>query len=453
MTDADPAPRRRWPLLAIAIAVALILAGGWWWLGSPPAPPTPAGVKDADVQQAFDTARPTLLQRRDAAAWGRYGMVLLAQLFDQEAKACFRQAARLDPAEPLWPYGQALIAEKREPDLAVALYRQAVAAAEHRPALRSPLRLQLAENLLERNLVDEAQAIFEEEQRLVPRESRSALGLGLVAVARGDAAEAEHFLKIARDSPFARKKATSQLAALARRRGDTKEAQALEKEAAALADDPPWPDPMLDDVVNLQVGRRGRQRRAAMLEQERRFGEAAQIYLRQIEREPTIDDYVGAGVNLGRLRDYGRALPLLRKAVALDPDHVHARFMLALALFSQAERRWHEAPGDPQVKEAFREVVLHAQRVAERKPDHSQALLFWGLALKHLGDPAAAALPLQKGIAVQPADFDLHFGLAEVLAELGRTKEAGTCLENARRVNPADPRLAALTARLLGKRD
>ncbi len=450
MTDApsESSPRRR--LLAFATVVLLLLAGGWGWLRwSAVAIPLPADIKDADVQRVIVEARRTVQENPGyAPAWGRLGMVLLGNLFDQEAKACFTEAARLDAADPMWPYGLGLIAQKREPDRAVAWYRQAVAAALAWPDLHPVMSLQLAEALLEQGDGEEAQAIFEEQQRLSPNQPRAALGLGLVAVARGEAAAAERWLKIAQGSLFARKGSTSQLAVLARQRGDTKESQRLEKEAAALADDPPWPDPMLDEVVELQVGRRGRVRRAARLEQERRYGEAAEIFLKQIEIDPTVDDYVSAGVNLARLRDYARALPLLRQAVQLEPDHVQAQYTLALALFSQAERRWHEAPGDAQVKEGFREAAAHAQRSAERKPDHVQALLFWGLSLKHLGDFASAVAPLRKGIAVQPASFELQFGLAEVLAELGRAKEAEAHLENARRLSPADPRLAALTDRL-----
>src|SRR5205814_2365769 len=193
--------------------------------------------------------------------WGRLGMVLLAHLFDREADSCFAQAARLDPEDAMWPYARGIIALRREPDKAVPLLRQAVAATSSASDYRFPMSMQLAEALLERGNLDEAEELFREEAN----QPRAALGLGLIAVARGDAALASKYLAVARTSQFARKKAAVQLAGLARGRGETAAAEALDQEIARLPDDPPWPDPLLDPLVRLQVGRRGRERRAAQL--------------------------------------------------------------------------------------------------------------------------------------------------------------------------------------------
>ena len=95
-------------------------------------------------------------------------------------------------------------------------------------------------------------------------------------------------------------------------------------------------------------------------------------------------------------------------------------------------------------------IYANPRRAAELKPDHAQAYLFWGLSLKYLGDPAAAVEPLRKGVAVRPEEFDIQFALGEVLAATGKTAEAKTHFENARRIDPKDPRPEAALKKLGG---
>jgi tetratricopeptide (TPR) repeat protein len=450
-------PKRRWVLIGAAL---LLLAGGalgaWWWW-RPPAvePPMPQDIQEAEVRRAIELARQDVLDKPySGAAWGHLGMTLLAHLFDREADRCFAEAARLAPAEPWWPYARGVIALKRDPDGAVGLLRQAVRAADSRLEDRSAMSLQLAEALLERQQRDEAEAIFRDEWERGDRDNpRAALGLGLIAVDRGDSREAEEFLTAARGNPFARKVATAQLAALARVRGDATAADEYQKEVAALPDPPPWPDPVLDRVVRLQVGHRGRERQVGQLEKEGHFAEAAEVYLRQIEEEPTARDCVGAGINLVRVGDYNRALPLLRQAVRLDPASAQAHYTLGLAQFVRAEKMRRQDPDSSEVKEWLGEAIEESRRATELKPDHARAYLHWGLSLKYLGDPAAAVAPLRRGVDCRPADFDLQLALGEALLESGQPKEAETYLENARRLDPKDPRLAAALERLRPKKD
>jgi tetratricopeptide (TPR) repeat protein len=441
--SAPPASRRgRWLVLVAAVLLLAGGAGGWWWYHRAAAvePPAVPDVQDAEVRQAIESARQRVLaQPRSAESWGTLGMILLAHLFDREADRCFAEAARLDPREARWPYARGRIALKRDPDRAVPLLREAVARAAG-PADHSAMRLELAEALLERQEVDEAERIFREEWERRRDNGRAALGLGLVALARDDAAGARKYLEMARASDGARKQATVQLAALARARGDVAAAGAYEREAAALAEDPRWPDPILDETARLRVGRRGREREIDELEKQHRYAEAVAAYQAELQEQPTPRAYVGAAMNLARLHDYGQAVPLLREAVRLDPGNTQAQYTLALVQFTRAEKEWQQAPGSAEVKGWFREAVEHARRATELKPDHAQAYLFWGLALKYLGEPAGAVPPLRQGVACRPENLELQLALGEALLESGQGREAETYLENARRLDPNDPR-------------
>jgi tetratricopeptide (TPR) repeat protein len=382
-------------------------------------------------------------------------MTFLGNLFDREADRCFAEAARLAPRSPKWPFARGHIALRREPEKAVPLLRQALAAAGPAWAeYESPVRLQLAEALLERQEWDEAETLFREEERRRPGNPRTALGLGMLALARGDERAAEEYLAAVRDAPAptARKMAAAQLAALARSRGDTAAAAAFERESAALPGDEAWPDPVLDEAVRLQTGERGRERAATALEKQHRFAEARNIYLEQLKKRSTSRDHVGAGYNLAQLGKYDEALPHLRDGVRLDPDSANAHYTLALVQYTRAEKERLVSPDSSQAREWLREAVEHARRAAELKPGHGRAYLFWGLALRDLGESAAAVAPLRKGVTCLPTEIDLQVSLGDVLLNVGRDDEAKVYLENARQLDPNDPRVSKALERLHKKK-
>lgn len=437
-------PRR---LLLGGLVLLVVGATWWWWPAAAAVPPMPADIKEEDVRELIEEARRDVLARpRSGPAWGRLGMVLLAHLFDRDADACFTEGARLDPHEPLWPYGRALVAQRRDPENALGLLRQAEARAEKGTETHAGIALRLAESLLERRELDEAEEVFAAvrgdaaERSARTDAARAAFGLGLVARARGRPREARELLRKAEVSAFARKAAAVQLAAVARADRDDAAADEYEKKAAALPGDPPWPDPLLDEVVMMQVGRRGRERRIGRLESEQRFAEAAEVYLEQIERGAEPRDYLGAGVNLARVRDYERALPLLREALNRDPDGAQTTYTLALVLFTRAEVELDRSPGSAEARSWLREAADRARRATALKSDHAHAFAVWGLALLALGEPAAAIAPLRVAAEQEPTHFQVRFGLGRALAASGMVREAETELEAARQLQPDDPR-------------
>jgi tetratricopeptide (TPR) repeat protein len=454
-----PPSCRRWTLFGVTLLLLVGgVAGGWRWFHAPATsrdPPLPADMRDSEVRQAIEQSRQNVLGApRSADAWGNHGLTLMAHLFDREADVCFAEAARLAPTDARWPYARGLIALKRDPENAPPLLRQAASmAAESWPEHQSDLCLKLAEALLERHQLDEAEKVFREEWRRQPGNPRAPLGLGMIALSRDDQQAAADFLTAARTSRHASRTATAQLAALARRRGDQATANNYEEQHAALSEDLPWPDPILDELFRLQVGHRQRERQADKLERQHKYEEVAAVMLHQLQEEPTAEIHVAAGINLVRVGDYERGLPLLREGVRRDPDSTRAQYSLALALFSQAEEEWQRSPDSEQAKKGFREAIIYARRATELKSDHALAYLFWGLALKHLGESTAAVAPLRRGVACRPEMFELQLALGEALLESGQRREAETHLENARRLDPKDSRLIQALERLREKKN
>jgi len=82
---------------------------------------------DPAVLRLISGARTAVAEApRSAEAWGRFGKVLLAHGFSDEAGACFAQAEALDPGEPRWSYHQGTILSQGEPDAAIPKLQRAV---------------------------------------------------------------------------------------------------------------------------------------------------------------------------------------------------------------------------------------------------------------------------------------------------------------------------------------
>jgi tetratricopeptide (TPR) repeat protein len=415
----------------------------------------PPHIDEAEVRKAVETVRQRVLDRPDAAtAWGELGMTLFANQYEREGDQCLAEAARLAPTFPVWPYCRAVIALDRE-DFAAALpfLREALALASAGDGwsdLRPPIRARLAEVLLERQEYAEAERLFKQELARDPNDLRAAFGLGMIARARGDDREAADLFTSARRSPYARKKAAVQLAALAGIRRDPAAAE-HGREAAGLPDDPPWPDPVRAAIAERMVGHRRRVQEATLYEQANRFGDAAQVYLKELEVKPSVRAYVGAGISLSRIGDYARGLPLLRKAVEFDPNSAEAHHALAMSLYARTKKLWEDSPDDPDLKRWLREMIEHARRATELQPDLALSYLFWGVGLKRLGEPDEAIAPLRRGVACEPGEIELQLALGEALLEARKPGEAETHLENARKLDPNDPRPVRALERLRKK--
>ena len=430
-------------LMAVAAAAfAFIGIGSWllWTLLATTKPPLPEDISDPEVRATLDRARARLEQSiSDGKAWGDYGTVLLANLFDQPADFCFIEAMKRDPGNPRWPYARGQIALKRQPELAIAFLEKAAQVARSRPLYRQAFVLTLAEALLEKGETDQAEIWFNE-QLCPPDPERARFGLGLVAMAKGDHATATRFFEEAAKHPSCRKQAKAQLAFLARSRGDLITARQLESESALLEQDPPWPDPYLDMVVTLQAGNRGAQRRIALLERDGKYAEALEASFEVLALKRTSQALTGVGINLARLRRYQEAIPFLAEAVQVDPNDSNAHYTLALVLFTQWEISVAGGPVGADAASGFRQVIEHSKKTLALKPDHARACLFWGLAHKHLGENAEAIAPLRRGLSVEPQMFDLHLALGQVLAATGDTNGAKASLATAKQLRPADPR-------------
>jgi tetratricopeptide (TPR) repeat protein len=372
----------------VVVALGAAAVGGYYLLRpSPPPLPVP-DLSNADPEVAAAVAAAldgVKAEPRSAAAWGKLGMVLRAHDFDVESVQAFQAAERFDPDDPRWPYLQGLTLVLHDPDAGLESLRRAAARA--RDENPEP-RLRLAEVLLDRGLVEEAEATATTVVERRPWDPRAGLVLARAAAQRGDWAAVLRRTESIRDEPASRKRAAVLRADAYRRLDRTAEADAEASRAAQYPADAGEDYPYVRAVLELQVGG------------DRDYRQGAQL------------------LSAGRAAD---AVGLLERAAVKSKNPYQARLLLGRAL--------NEA-GDPA---AARRVLTECTRI---DPNSVEGWFQLGNAHFLLGDVTAAADSFGKAIALKPDHALAHYNLGHARKKLGDRKGAEVAFEEALRCRP-----------------
>lgn len=373
--------------LFLGLAIVILSVGWWLWPRTPtPSPPLPdLSEADPEVAEAVGEARQQVLrQAKDAAAWGRLGMILRAHDFGREANSCLAEAERLDPRDPRWPYLQGLTLLLSDPDAGIRCLERAVARGED--DLLAP-RLRLAEALLESGRLDEAQARLDQVQQREPHHPRLQLDLGRLAVLRQQWAKAADYLQRCADDDHARKQAHILLADVWTHLNHPEKARAEQRQAGQAAEDRGWPDPIVEEVLQLRSGLGYRLERAAAWFQQGNFDESIRTLQETVTRYPeSTRAYLQLGDTwrqLGRLKEAEQSF---HEAARIDPNSCEAWFRL----------------GCVQARDRPRDSADSFRRALRIKPDHTLAHFNLAHRLKELGDPAGAAREFREALRCRP---------------------------------------------------
>jgi tetratricopeptide (TPR) repeat protein len=394
--------RRPWVIGAAGIAAVAALALGYWLWPRPPQPPLPdlADV-DPEVVEAVTKARDAVGKAPSSGrAWGELGMVLRAHDFDDESSRCFEEAERLDPREARWPYFHGLTLILTDPDAGILCLERAVERGAYGPI--EP-RLRLAEVLLERGRLEEAQSHLEQALQRQPDNVRARLGLGRLALLREDWRGAVEHLAACLEDEHARTLACTLRAEAWNRLGEPERARADQERAGERHEDVRWPDPFVEEVLRLRCGLKARLETAGTLSGADRLALLEQTVAKYPQS-------VQARLQLGELwRQLGRfdrAEQSFQEAVRADPDAAEAWFSLGVV----------------QAKDRPREAAESFRRAIRLKPDHAWAHFNLGHMLRTLGDPAGAADEYRAALRCRPDYAAARDALKELeAAEQGKT--------------------------------
>jgi tetratricopeptide (TPR) repeat protein len=438
-TALPPGPHRwyrsRW-FLVLPLACCLLLAGGVYlhWSHAAPEPPTLEGKGlDPVIVAAVEEARGRVRQSpRSAAAWGRLGLVLVANGFRADANVCLAEAERLDPREPRWPYFQAL------GGLAVGDGENALPKLEQTLALCNDTfdgpRLRLADLLLSLDRLDEAENHFRHLLEKNPRHARAQLGLAKIFFQRGDPRASLAPLRFARDDSRTRKAAYQLLAQVQRQLGNQAEAEEAQRWAARQPDDPFWPDRLFEELTAARTGKEVWMDRAKELALKGKVADAVAVCQQTVRAYPDADEpWLQLGLVYLLQKNQPGAEEAFRRATELAPASPENRFYLGNALALRGDLMGGIA--------CFRKAV-------ELKPDYTPAYHTLGNCLTQTGDLSGAIDAYRAAVRHEPTLFEVQLSLATLLAEKGPYPEALLHAEQALRLKPSDPRARKLVERL-----
>jgi tetratricopeptide (TPR) repeat protein len=356
-----------------------------------------------------------------SAAWGHLGMLLFAYDFLPPAQECFRQAQRLEPNEPSWPYYLALALRFDKPQEALALLRRTVQLCGDQP---DAPRLLLAELLFQEGQAEESERQFHLALEANPSSPRAQMGLARLALERDDLQGGQELLNQAVLNTYAEQSARALLAQIEQRLGNEHAAEQERRRAERAARPLAWPDPYLEKVLQLRIGRQAGIDRINRLLAEDRDAEAA------AEAERILRAYPDSGVAwflLGEARMRQRQLQAaeaaLQRAVQLMPESAEVHLVLGASLFEQQE---------------YGEAAACFRRVTELKPSSASAYYDLGRCLVKLGDGDGAQDAFEKALRNQPQFAKAHRNLGLLLSRKGRSAKAAEHLRAALQFDPED---------------
>ena len=417
----------------LALCILLFLCQFWY------APAAPAvdltGVDPAVASEVREARQDVSASPRSAKAWGFLAMVLLANGFIPDAQVCLSRAEQLDPEDPRWPYFQSGINRWTNPQAGDKLRRAVELCGDQPPTPR----LRLAEWLLSRGRLEEAEEEFNRSLAAIPDDPWARLGLARAALERGDPAAAlarldEHPRQTASVVDVLPHAYHELRAKIYERMGDAKSAAAEARAPQTLPPDLEAPDSFAAELEPLAAGLQAKTQLADRQLKEGRFADALGL-LQSLARD--YPDDAGVWLRSARLfqarGDQAGAEQAARKAAALAPTSVDTVYFLGAVLFGEGKAV--EAAG------LFR-------RTTELEPAYAPGYLALGQCLDKEGDRAAAVATLRAAVRYSPQVAVAHRALGELLAQTGRKDEAAVCLRNALRLDPDDPQAQALLERL-----
>ncbi|MFO0875809.1 MAG: tetratricopeptide repeat protein [Gemmataceae bacterium] len=417
-------------ILLLAIILVVVLRGGW---NKPPLKPPEVEISENDpqVEAVSKRLRENVLQQPGSAdAWGRLGMFLLVNRNLEPASLCLNEAARLDPGEARWPYYQAIIASETDLAQSVVYLQRAL---ERMDAPQVDTLLRLVDGLLLLGRTEEAERTLQEIVRLEPDNARAALGLARIEYGRNQWPQAESHLKKALDHPLTRKAAGRMYVEILQRRGDAEAASKLARRVAALPPDQTREDPLMAQLMALQVGREAQIQRATAMVSQGRLAEAIQLLSQTVRDYPRA---AAAWMWLGRAWHRAGNLPearqALEQAVRIDTEFTEAHYLLGLVLIDSG------APA---------EALGPLRRAIGLKPTHALASYQLGKCLLTQNERQQAEEAFRAAARAMPNFTEAHLELAELL-QTSKPAEAREHLKIALQLEPDNARARALQAKL-----
>jgi tetratricopeptide (TPR) repeat protein len=403
-------------LVAAASAVYLLIDSR---IGTTELPPLPALAVDefaAPVQEQIRTAYAAVQQDPKNATLNRQlGRVLHAYKLDTGAIISYRRARLLDPGsyEVAYYLGIAQLQSGNDSAAMEQLAEALTLNPDYQPA-----RLRLAELLMKTGQLDEAGQLYTTLLDSPVDAARGHYGLGQIAFRGGDTATAitQYHQALQLFESFG--PVHYALALAYRDKGDIRMAdQHMALYRQYQKNGPPYNDPLLEALDELDISTRSAIRRARQQFESGRYPEAAKLLEAAVSTDP---QSVEAHMKLVRLYslmgDFEQLEQHYRAVVSLDPDLPAAHLLYGQALGDAGH---------------YEQAIESLRKVFETEPDHVQANTYLAQACEELGRNDEALQHYRLAVAGEPNNRFVNYLLGRRLLADGQTAEATGHLEQA----------------------
>jgi superkiller protein 3 len=431
-----------------------------------PAPPALAelGPLAPEIADIVRQARDGVAQDpRDAARWGRFGMVCEANGLAGAARDAYANATALQGADAKWWYRLASVESRLgRADDAVRDMRRAIDA----DSTYAPAYWRLGFWLLDQNQTEGAERAFDRATEIDPSDRAGWIGLARVYLQRDETARAagllERLVGAAPAEPY-----TLQLLGTAyRRMGRVDEAAAaLQVGARGEAQ---WSDRWTDEMLAFRRGYAALLKDATANIVAGRFPQAIAI-LEQLRRDKPDDLVLMAHlgqvyVAAGRDAD---GVSVLEQVLARDPDRFEARVDLATGYThlgnlpkarAEAERAIslngsyspaYETMGLIEWRTGnARNAIAAFDRSVQLDPRNARALVWKGMLETNEGFSAAALATFERAAHADPTNVDAWIGIANAQMNRHDLAAAEAAVQNAQRLQADRPVVKATADRL-----
>ncbi|HEU4891994.1 MAG TPA: tetratricopeptide repeat protein [Vicinamibacterales bacterium] len=369
----------------------------------------PAASRDA-LTRLYKEA---LARPNDAAAVGSLGRVLQAWEQWDAAHAAYARAQALAPKAFDWHYLDAVVLQRlvRHPEAVEALRRALSVDPGYLPA-----RLRLAEAWFEVGDLQESRTLFEPLVSVPATEPAALVGLGRIAAAEGQHADAVRAFERAITLFPELGAAYYGLARSYRALGRSADAQrAVEQHAQYGARWPRLDDPVLGSVASVREDARATLQRGISLSAAGDVAGAIEAHTTALARDPSL---VQAHANLvglyGRAGDWAKAEEHYRAAAAKGFNNAEMHYDYAVVLGMQGQ--WDRAEA------AYRKAL-------EVNPLHPQSRNNLGQVLERRRDFDGALAEYRQALEAQPTFRLARFNLGRMWLVKGDTRQAIAAFE------------------------
>ena len=411
--------------LAIGLLLLGTLVGGWFvWdaYHTPKPPPLPDIALEGVEQETADAVQRALEAVRQkpqsGPAWGKLGMVLQANGFNEHVSRCYEEAERLEPNNCTWPYLHGIHFLESNPSQGIALLRK-VLTMNLNLEEQAATHYRLAIVLIEDGQLDLGEEHLNALRQIDAKDPRVRFADGVLALARGDRDRAREDFKTLTENPFIQKRASNLLATLV----NEEQSQILKNRAGRMPADPPWPDPLEERMRNCKADWLSRFRPIQEMQAQGRHEDALNYLIALAAESPDREVYYVLGVEHMKRSEYEAAEAALRTAIHLESTNAKSHLLLALSLLHQGDLKQQASEASPTGIEFFRKSLIAVDGALALQRESSDALLVRGMALRRLGRTDEAIRSLRQAVTTKPDSADTYLELGITLLAAGEEEE------------------------------